>query len=105
MGAGTVEGMDATGLTKQMFSRASIEGIGAEGVCSLQERESFRGNNQMQKSLFLANGTITLDRFVLVNPNSKSHGSAVTPPLVNVDLSIHKRFSPAISSNLKVTRI
>lgn len=79
MGAGVIEGVDATGAAEEMFGSARIEGVAGQRLAALEQREPIGRHNQMQEPLFATDGAVAVRSHPLIdgNPYLKPDSSTV----------------------------
>ena len=72
-----IKGMDAAMETKMMFGNTCIKSIGLQIVCALEEFKLLGGNDEVEKSLFLADGAVAGEDGEVFDPSLKLDCSAV----------------------------
>ena len=68
--------------TKMMFGSTRIKGIGTQIVSSLKEGKSLGGHDEMDKTLFRADRTITFSCFEFFDCHSIANFAAMTAALI-----------------------
>lgn len=73
----SIKGRDTASLAEVMLGGACIEGIGLQIVCALEEFKLLGGNDEVEKSLFLADGAVAGEDGEVFDPSLKLDCSAV----------------------------
>ena len=79
----TIEGMNPAMTAKMMFGGTSIEGISTQIGVSLKQSESGCGDDEMDKSFFCADRTITFNCFKFFNFDSVANFATVTAAVIS----------------------
>jgi hypothetical protein len=58
-----IEGVNPTVAAKMMFGNPRVEGIGTQSICTLQQRKSGGGDDEMNETFLGANRAVTINSF------------------------------------------